>query len=291
MATYASRGDRFIDRTISLSAIKPSVSTDTGRGLSPAIWGNCPILEYKNNQNTGSFMYDDFTDNGIVIAANTLTAAASALGTTGNWTGCTAATAGTAITTLATNYQGVVHLESTTDNEDCIIAYPKTAHSAGVFNFTSGKKLWAEARVSLLNITDSKFNAFFGFAEEGLVATTTLITASDAMADKDFIGFQRVFADGDKLDVVFNTAGGGGATTALADAVTIVADTFIKIGMYCDGTNVYFFSNGSVVAATTALTATNFPNGEEMAFYVGLMLGHADTASLNVDWVAIAQER
>lgn len=289
MATYASRGDRLQDKTVPLTSLNTNLGTNSGRGLSPSIWHNCPIMQYKNDPQSGMFYFDDFTD-GIVVANNSAVATAAALGTTGNWAACTAATSGTAISTLATNHQGIVHLESTTDNEDCIIAYPKNAHTHGIFKFTSGKKLWMEARVSVVNITDSKFNAFFGFAEEGLVATTTLITASDAMADKDYVGFQRVFADGDKLDTVFNTAGGSTSpVTVGADALTMVAGTFKKLGIYCDGTNVYFFSDGVRLYRATTLAATDFPDGEEMAFYAGLMLGHGDTASIELDWVAFAQ--
>jgi hypothetical protein len=292
MATYASKGDRLIDKTIQYRSIENPVGTTSGRGLSPNVWEKCPIAKLKANPQEGMFFFDDFTqDGGIVIAANTNTAAASALGTTGKWTGCTAATAGTTVSTLATNYQGVVHLESTTDNEDCIIAYPKTAHTAGIFKAYTGTRLWMEARVSVLNITNSRFNAFFGFAEEGLVATTTLITASDAMADKDYIGFQRVFSDGDRLDTVYNTAGGATSPAAIgADAVTMEADTFKKIGLYCDGTTIYFFADGLLLPDSLAIATADFPDGEEMAFYAGLMLGHGDTASIELDWVAIAQE-
>lgn len=290
MATYARKGNKLEAQSVPLNSLNTMIGTNSGRGLSPNLWKNCPIVQYKNDPQSGMFFFDDFNEGGIVIANNVATAAASATGTTGKWTGCTAATGGTTVSTLATNYQGVVHLESTSDNEDCIIAYPKTAHTSGMFKFTSGKKLWMEARVSVLNITDSKFNAFFGFAEEGLVATKSLITDSDAMADKDYVGFQRVFADGDKLDTVFNTASGGTSpVTVGADAVTMAANTFKKIGIYCDGATVYFYADGIRLADSVALSATDFPDGEEMAFYAGLMLGHADTASIELDWVAIAQ--
>lgn len=266
-----------------------SLGTADGRGLSPAIWSNCPIQKYQSNIEEGMFFFDDFTD-GIVVANNKDVAAAAALGTTGKWAACTAATSGTTISTLATDYHGVVVLASTTNNEDAIIAYPKNAHTHGIFKFTSGKKLWMEARVKVVNITDSKFNAFFGFAEEGLVATTTLIADTDAMVDKDYVGFQRVFADGDKLDTVYNTAGGSKSPATIgADAVTMVADTFKKIGMYCDGTTVYFFADGVLLSDSIAISTADFPDGEEMAFYAGLMLGHADDASISLDWVALAQ--
>jgi len=290
MAIYASKGDRFESKTIKQGSIKnPVAASNTDRGLSPGLWNTCPVELLKANPAYGTFFLDDFTGGGIVVANNKDTAAVSALGTTGVWTGCTAATSGTAITTLATNYQGVVHLESTTDDEDAIIAYPKTAQSAGPFKMSSATRLWMEARVSILNTTTNKFNAFFGFAEEGLVATTTLITASDAMADKDYVGFQKTFAGTTGIASVYNTESGSSSpVTVAAAAATVAADTFTKIGMYCDGTTCYFYQNGARGTGVAIATA-DFPDDEEMAFYIGLMLGHGDTASIEVDWVAIAQ--
>lgn len=255
------------------------------RTPSPAIWQTCPWRALREGELDGLTYSSDFDGN--IALANNQTIALLDQGVIG----CTAATAGTTITQITTKPYGVVHLESTTDNEDAIISVLGSKNVAGQLVFESGKQLWMEACISVLNITDSKANAFCGFAEEGLVATTTLITASDAMADKDYVGFQRLFADGDKLDTVHNTAGGGGATTVKADAVTIAADTMIKVGMYCDGTTVYFYSAGTVLADSVLLAATNFPDGEEMAFYFGIMLGHGDTFSAEIDWLRIAQLR
>lgn len=289
MAIYASKGDRFESKTIKQgSMMNPVDVSNTGRGLSPGLWNTCPVELLRSNPSYGSFFFDDFTG-GIDIAANQATAAASALGTTGAWTGCTAATGGTTVSTLATNYQGVVLLQTTTDNEDAIIAYPKGAAISGPFKFSSLTRLWMECRYSQLNITTNKFNAFVGFAEEGLVATTTLITASDAMADKDYVGFQKTFAATTAVSSVYNTAAGATSpATVAAAAATVGADTFTKIGLYCDGTTVYFYQNGAKGTGVAIATA-DFPDGEEMAFYIGLMAGHGDLCSLAIDWVAIAQ--
>jgi len=290
MATYCTKGDRFEKRTISPMALKNSIGTATGRGLSPGLWGSCPVQELKNNPQSGHFFFDDFID-GITIAANTNTAAASALGTTGSWTGCTAATAGSTVSTLATNYQGAVVLSSTTDNEDAIICYPKGGHVAGMYKFSSDTRLWMEARIQVNSIADTIAQLFVGFAEEGLVATTTLLAINEAgIADKDYVAFYRAYADGDKLDAVWNTASGGSSpVTAQADAATLVATTWTKVGMYCDGTTVWFYQNGTVIGKDL-IADTDFPDGEEMAFYAALMCGAAGSdATMTLDWVALAQ--
>ncbi len=262
-----------------------SALTHATRMPSAAIWKSCPWNEILAGQVDGHVYYNDFTEGGYTLAANQTTTKLDR-----GVTGWTSGTAGSTLSVLTTAPYGVVVLSSTTDNEGAGISILGSANAAGQIVFEAGKRVWFEARVKTVNITDSKYNLFVGFAEEALNFEGGIITTSDALTDKDLVGFQRVFADGDKLDVVHNTASGGGVTTAGADAVTVVADTWINIGIYCDGTTVYFYADGTEVDSV-ALTATNFPDGEEMAFYMQLMLGHADDATASIDWVRIAQQR
>ncbi len=290
MAIYVAKGDRFISKTINKSCLtNPEAPLSTDRGLSHHLWKTCPVELLKANLQYGTYMFDDFVDGGITITNNVTTAAASATGTTGKWTGCTAATSPT-VATESDEFQGIVTLASSDDNQDAIIAYPKTGHTAGVYKFSSDTRLWMEARVSILNITADKHQVWFGFAEPGLVATTTLIAASEGgMVDKDYVGFLKTYAGTSELGSIFNTDGQTAHTDVAASAVTLEADTFTKIGMYCDGTTVFFYQNGVQGTGVTIATA-DFPDGEEMAFYIGLMDGPgAEDMSISVDWVAIAQ--
>jgi hypothetical protein len=289
---YVNRGSDTSSLFIALGT--QAFGTTAGRGASPAIWSNCPVDEYKSNHEAGSYFFDDFMD-GFDLATNQNTAEASALGTTGKWTGATAATGGNTVASVATDVHGAIIMSGTTDDEDTIIAYPKTAHIAGKFKFTAGKKLWMECRLQTNVITDAISQLFIGFAEEGLVATTTLLQTSEGgVADKDYVAFTRKYAasHGEILDTVFNTESGG--TTPIevgADAVTLEAATYTKIGMYCDGTTLYFYQDGVVLADSVAIGATDFPIDEEMAFYISLMVGAAGADStVTVDWVSIAQE-
>lgn len=289
MAIHVSKGDRFENRTIRSQSIEnPVAMGNTDRGLSPDLWATCPVELLKKNPQRGTYMFDDFVNGGIVVAANTSTANAAVLGTTGKWAAFTDATAGTVITTETTNYQGVVKLETDTIDEDCTIAYPSTAETAGVYQFSDTTRLWMEARVSILNITTNKFNGFFGFAEKGLLATNEVITDSDVMADVDYVGFQKTFAGTTLIASVFNTNGQTAHTPVDTDAVTVEANTFTKIGLYCDGTTVFFYQNGVRGTGVTIVTA-DFPDDKLLAFYVSLMAGHGDKCSVSVDWVAIAQ--
>ena len=260
------------------------------RGPSRAIWNNCPWMKLQNNPMMGSHFLDDFTNEGIVAGANLATAAVSALGTTGNWTAFTDATAGSLVTKLTDDVHGIVQLTGTTINEGATIAHPKTAATAGAYKLADGSKLWMEARVSFLNITTAKFGSFVGFAEEGLLTTGAVLAASTpwAIVDKDFVGFLKTNAATTSVASHYNTEGGTAASVN-ADEATIEADTYIKLGMYCDGATIQFFTNG-VPGGSLAINTANFPNDIEMAFYIALMLGHGDLASVNVDWVRIAQE-
>lgn len=258
--------------------------TAAGRGPSPLIWDGCPVLNFIMDPTQGWVYFNDFITNGVVLAANqTVTRLGDGV------LACTAATAGTVITTEADAREGEVKLETTTDNEDCIISMLGGVHTSGHVTFEAGKQTWFEARVKNLNITDAKFGVFCGFAEEGLVATTTLIAAAGTMANKDYIGFHSLEADGDTFDTVYNTAAGGGSTLK-GDAVTIAADTYTKLGMYCDGSIIRFYANGVELADTLALATANVPNGEELAFYFGIMSAHGDLCSASIDWVRVAQE-
>jgi hypothetical protein len=268
-------------------------ANDSSKGFSPAIWDTCPALQFMLDPQAGFIYFTDFKE-GLQLPANCTTAAADANFHMPDYiTACTAATAGTVISTLATDINGVVRLKSVTDNEDAIVCVLGGKNAAGMVSFRSGKALWMEARIKVGLISDSNYSVYVGFAQEGLTATTTLITASDALVDKDYVGFRRTFADGDKLDTVINTESAEGPNDIGADAITIVADTWVKVGMYFDGTTLTFYKNGVALADTIALDSAIFTiDEEELAFYVGLMINTSAGGNryVDIDWVRIATE-
>ncbi len=286
---YVNEGTATSAKFRSMKNVPNAYGTATGRGPSPAIWDDCPVLDYTLNPQLGMHYFTDFLD-GIVVASTQNTAAAAALGTTGDWGAFTAAAP--TITTLTTSHTGVVRLFASDDNKDAAIAYPKSAQTAGVFKFIAGRKLWMEMRVAT-NITTGNSTLWFGFCEEGLLATTTLLKIDEGgMNDVDYVGFERITADADALDTTYNTASGGTSPVIVGtDAVTVVATTFIKLGIYCDGTTVYFYADGVRLADSVLLTATDFPDAIELALYIGVMCDAAEAdIYVDVDWVRIAQE-
>lgn len=262
----------------------PVSGSASGRGPSPLIWDTCPVLDYFLDPTKGHAYFNDFQGD-YVMAQNT-----TATHMDNGVSGFTAANGGT-ISVLTTDPNGAIALLATADNESTGISVLGGKNSAGFFVFTSGKKSWFEARLKFNVVDNTKFGVFVGFAEEALLAENGTLVDAGTMADKDYFGYMRLEADGDRFDIVHNTAGGGGMSTVLADAITLAKDTYVKVGFYCDGTTVYTYADGDLVASSSvALAATNFPDGEEMAFYAVVNCCHADDAIMTLDWVRIGRE-
>ena len=269
----------------SVKNVPDAYGTASGRGPSPAIWDGADILRATLDPTFGMHYFNDFLS-GPVGANN----ASDYTGGEDDIIWITGATAGSVITPQVDEPTGVIRLETTTINEHVAIGALAGGHVAG--NFLPSRTWAWEARISLLNITGSKFAAFIGFAEEAKMASGGVIAAGTpwAMADVDFFGFHRINADGVYLDTMHNTNGGGGLTTVASDAVTIAADTFIKVGAKSDGTTVTFYADGVLLADEVLLSATNFPEDQEMAFYFVLESGHGDICSVEIDWIRIYQQ-
>jgi len=256
---------------------------NSGRGPSTGIWATCPVIDYMLDPTKGMVYFNDLHGSHALAANQTKTY----LG--GGISGFTGATAGSTIASVSTDPDGALILSTTTDNESVGVQALGALDTAGQFVLATGKKSWFEARIKAVNITDAKFGLFCGFAEEGLLAEDGVLSDADALPDKDYIGFLRVAADGDKLDTVHRKAAGA-AVVVQTDAVTVVADTYIKVGFYCDGTTVTFYANGVALATTCLLATATVPTGEEMAFYFVLNAAHGDDCSANIDWVRVARE-
>lgn len=268
------------------SAVGKSNQTSATRMFSPSVWTDCPYFELVNGLKDGFAFFDDFAVHGLNLATNATTATSLGNG----WYGSTAN--GTSVVrTSATAPTGVVELFATDDNQDSIISALCGGNIAGQVLFASTNRVWMEARIKRSVITDSKFGIYVGFAEEALCDTTEVIAATGTLADKDYVGFHALEADGDKFDLVYNTASSGNTPVTIeADSATIVADTWTKLGMYFDGTTLTFYQDGVSLATALPGSDTDFPDDQEMAFYIAQMPAHADDATTSVDWVRIARE-
>ena len=266
--------------------VPTAYGTAAGRGPSPLIWDDCPVLDYELNPQLGTHFFDDL-QSGIVVAANQSVSAAAALGTTGQFAAFTLT--GCVVSTLATDVHGVVALTITTDEDaDGRIAYPQNIEKAGMFSFVAGKKFWMEARIKVDNVTNDKINLFCGLSEEAQMATDELMdVAGGGMKDVTYVGFKIEQADGDQWQTQYNTAG---HTVLSATAGTITINSYSKLGIYSDGETISFYIDGVLLADSVQISAANFPNGEEVGFYFALNSASATTIVASIDWVRIAQE-
>lgn len=188
---------------------------------------------------------------------------------------------------------GVIGLGSDGDNEGSSIGqafFPfKIIQNAGELVF--------EARVKSSTIADTKHGIFVGLIESAALSATVPIAANGTLADQNLVGFHRLEGDGDKIDTVYK-ADGVTAVTVKADAITLVADTYVKLGMVFNrgGDNVLrFYKNGVELADTKAIPSaagTDFPNDVRLGWVIAALNATATTpGTASADWIRVAQRR
>lgn len=252
------------------------VGVNSNRGLSPNLWKIAPIQEVQAGVVDGCFVFDDF----------------HFLPASGSKYLRLSSDSGASIAEIATEVGGVVRM--TTGGTDNNEVYMNFGNSLGVLGkaVAAGYPFWFEARFRLGAVSDH--GVFIGLAEEGLAVANTLTDDTGAVASKDYLGFRILTADSDGLDTVYRTAAGDEgvhkeAAAGIA-AQTLTASTWVKVGMYFDGTYLWYFVNGDLVSTTGLLTtASLFPTGEELTFLVALKTGTGTSCTLDLDWFAFLQ--
>ena len=252
-------------------------------GPSYAVWANCPWEDMLVDPSVGYCLWEDFI---------------LALEDTGGWL-----SGGTTdyCAMLATEVGGVVRVGATaSDNDEGYLTSGNNEAGFVKIYTTTPKELWFEARVRPSSITD--VGMFCGLAEEGLAAADTLANNTAALASKDFVGFHSDTAGPTALDCVYRKASKTGVVPKAA-AQTMVAETWYKLGMYFDGTYLKYFVDGEEEQLTSTITgvdvnkglkvvsATDFPDGEELAVLIGCHDGEGAAKYVDIDWVRVAQLR
>lgn len=189
---------------------------------------------------------------------------------------------------------GVVNVGSDGDNE-------QASFSQGTepFKIIQGAgELIFECRFKTSTIANTKHGIFIGMMEAHSQTATVPIADDGTLADANYVGFLRLEADGDKLDTIYRANGVGSTfVTVKADAITLVADTWIKVGMSFnrDGNNKFiFYENGIELPDTKAIPSaagTDFPNDVRMgvAFAVSNATG-STPGNAELDWMRCAQK-
>ena len=272
---------------------------NSGNGMSPALWADCPRDEMAYDNNVGYFFSDDFLGFEDPTTAKAygkylkLDTGDSTLGG-------------------SPEVGGAVKLLVTTDNEDCGIKLGDATSAPFVIPANSvtgsGKKLWFEARIKKSVITNAYGGFFCGLADETALAADFLADAGADFGDNDILGFWGDETDdtlGSHVHVVTQKTSAA-FDTIIDTAATLVADTYVKLGMKYDPTakaaqRIKFYVDGveqstyvgeaSGDATVYIQDTTNFPGGEEMAPMLYLSAASGNDLSLYMDWWAVAQER
>lgn len=167
------------------------------------------------------------------------------------------------------------------------------------------KDLAFECRLALSAITAAKWSVAVGLGEAGMIVTDTLfVDTTGALADKNFIGFNKLLAEAGVFDAAYKADGQtyqNGATKTKLDALhTAVAATYVKLGFRyrAQPKTVEFFVNGAVPGGNispakltaTEIDAATFPDDVLLAPFIGIKDIAGDAAlSISIDWWACAQ--
>lgn len=176
---------------------------------------------------------------------------------------------GSATEALATDEVGgalVITNDDADDDSDSLQLTQET------FKLASGKKVWMEVRAKVSDA--DAVDAFIGLA----VTDTTPLDTTDR------VGFQ-IDDGGASINVLTEKDSTETKTDSGEDAAD---DTYVKLGMYSDGTGkVEFFVDRAKVATHTA----NIPDDENLCVTLHLVNGEAAAKSMTVDYIFVCQER
>jgi hypothetical protein len=268
--------------------VRPGTGTtaDTDRAPSRNLWESCPWASIREGVIDGIAYWYDFNDFRLSTNVNAAEAYWSngfkLFGSDG------------AAVASADILGGGITVSSDGDNEGLGFGWANYPLQIS----RDHRDLWFEARLKTSTITDTKHGFFLGLTDAIALSATVPIAAAGTLADENFVGFHRLEGDGDKLDTVYK-ADGVTQVTVQADAVTLEADTFIKLGMRFNPNDqqgrwgLSWYYNG--LRATTdynviAAAGTDFPNDVRLGFAFALLNATATTpGSCTIDWLRVAQ--
>lgn len=253
--------------------------SDTRRKFSPGLWGNCPWDGIKSGVVDGIAFEDDFEGGPLVTAG--------AQAAYGRYHGF-ADTGGS--TATAAEQFGAITFSSDDDNEGASIAL----QVACIQITKAAGDLWFEARFKTSTIADTKHGIFVGLIDAATLSATVPIAADGTLADENLVGFWRLEGDGNQMDTYYK-ADGITAVAVKADAVTLVADAYKRVGMRYshEQRKLFFYDDGDALADTKTIpdaTGTDFP-ADAILRPIFAVLNATGTTPGNstLDWWACAQ--
>jgi hypothetical protein len=166
------------------------------------------------------------------------------------------------------------------------------------------KDLVFEARLAVSAITAAKWNIGIGLGQADMIGTDLLFTDSDALADKNFLGFVKLVGEGAAWDGAYKADGqtyqDGATKTKLNALHTAVATEFVKLGFRyrAHPKKVEWYVNGvrpggnlaPAMVTAAEIDAATFPDDVFLAPIIGAKDAAGDTAlTISLDWWGCAQ--
>jgi len=273
---------------------------ESGRGLSPRLWSLIGSHGAAPDGSQGIFLSDDFLSLGQTVAVSSNIACyASAAGQYKTYEDTS-----TTFAQLATETGGVWRMGlNAADNQEDSICQGGAGTSAaasvlGPINVASSPKpVIFETRFRVSSIADDAAAIFFGLMEENGATHNAKVDDTGATIDKDFIGFETVHTNGGttgtnaSLNFVWKKSGAT-KVTLITGVKTLVAGTFVKCGFAYLPQNppskrlVVFIDNveQTTYGTYTQLSASTFPDGEELGFTAIAKTGSATALNVDCDW-------
>jgi len=268
------------------------------RGLSPALWGDQAKVVADQDLGKCVFQFEDFRG----WSTHTVNTNAVIQGSAASWK--VIASDGVLINPpatvdLATGESGVLTISGAdADNDELYLCNP---YEWLKLDDSVPNRIKLECRMRKDVLTDATSSFSFGLTKVSDAVAAMLTDGTGVLeANVDFVGFQQLTDDGDAIDLVYQ-ATGQTLNTLLANAGTMTANTFIKLGLeynptpgdlnclkfYIDGVHVNRVAN-TVSAADIA--AATFPDAVAVVPVFGfIMNGTGDASYPALDWIAAGQ--
>ena len=273
---------------------KRNLSAVTGRQPSPALWGDCPVLDILENPGVGIYEFQDFLSGGLITAPTTH-AALVGLPFSGFSSSASQISYGNPTYTNSINDAGTLVLAETTTRESTSVRSDLVPYRISA-NFG---KLWFEARFKISTVATNEIAFFVGLLGADSLTVDIPIIAAGAdthlIASKNLVGFKKPIADTTTYDAVYR-ADGQTAVVSIDGLGTLAADTYIKVGFSFDpkdANQLSWFVNNQIQSTKVTVpdnTGTTFPADVPLGWVLGLSVGTAASDNtLTCDWVRVAQ--
>tara|TARA_Y100000593_G_scaffold26096_1_gene51893 strand:+ start:2131 stop:2991 length:861 start_codon:yes stop_codon:yes gene_type:complete len=203
------------------------------------------------------------------------------------------------------NEKGLVQLalDGNAENDEAVLQWGR---GLGAPFKLADRDLVFEARFSVSQITAGKYSLACGLGETSMGAADGLfVDSTQALADKNFIGFVSLNAEGASLDAAYKADGqtyqDGGTKSKLDALHTMVADAYFKVGFRyrAHPKKLEFYVNnvlpGGMITPSrltrAEIDASTFPDDVFLAPIIGVKDAAGDTAlNVKLDWWGCVQE-